>query len=97
MSFYHRLVLDKGSIKAIASDTRLKVMKKLMEGQKTVTDLSRELGVNKSVLFRHLDVLVTENFVSRDDARKWVYYSLTWKGHEILRPDRTVVTLQLEV
>jgi len=92
-----RITLDHSTFKVLASDTRLAIIKELDKTQLTVSDMARRLGMNKATLYEHLMKLIECDIVSRDDARKWVYYSLTWKGKKILHPDRVQFNLFLSL
>jgi len=64
------------SFKALASDTRIEILKRLDASQRTVTDLANELKVNKSAVYKHLSRLLDAGLVKKvEDNRKWVYYA----------------------
>lgn len=91
-----RITLDKDVFKALASDTRLDILKALDERQKTVTELARELKLNKATVFEHLERLISVEMVQKlEDHRKWVYYQLTWKGRRLLHPEKITIALLL--
>lgn len=92
------ITLDRETFKALASDTRLLVLKALDERQKTLTELSKQLELNKSTLLEHLEKLESAGLVQKveqDVERKWVYWQLTWKGRRILHPGSIKVALLL--
>ncbi len=89
-----RVVLDRKTLFALASETRIKILKKLGERRMTLTELSRELGISKTAVKEHLDKLVQAGLVKKvDEGRKWVYYELTEKGRAILHPEARVALL----
>lgn len=92
-----KITLDREAFKALASDTRLEILKALDERPMTVSELSRRLDLNKATVFEHLERLTGVQLVRKeeDDERKWVYYSLTWKGRRILHPERITIALLL--
>lgn len=91
-----KITLDRDAFKALASDTRLDILKSLDQRQKTVTELSRELDLNKATVFEHLEKLAQVELVQKlEDERKWVYYALTWKGRRILHPETITIALLL--
>ena len=93
-----KITLDRDVFKALASDTRLTILKTLDERQKTVTELSKQLELNKSTLLEHLEKLETAGLVQRveqDVERKWVYWQLTWTGRRLLHPEQIKVALLL--
>ena len=50
-----KITLDQDSFKALASETRIGILKKLDDTQLTVSDLARELKMSKATLFEHLE------------------------------------------
>lgn len=91
-----KIVLDQESFKALASDTRIEILKKLDGTQLTVTDLANAMAVNKSAIHKHLTRLVEAGLVKKkDNERKWVYYTLSLKGAQLLHPERVQIALML--
>ncbi len=91
-----RITLDQESFKALASDVRIGILKRLDVRRETVTDLSNLLALSKPTLLEHLEKLQTAGLVKRiDEGRKWIYYELSDKGRKILHPERVAITLAL--
>ena len=91
-----RITLDRAVFKALASDTRLDILKALDERQKTVTELARELELNKATVFEHLEKLAEVGLIQKlEDDRKWVYWQLTWTGRRLLHPEAITLALVL--
>jgi DNA-binding transcriptional ArsR family regulator len=91
-----RITLDQESFRALASDVRVGILKRLDTRRETVTDLSTLLGLSKPTLLEHLEKLQSAGLVKRvDEGRKWIYYALTDKGRKILHPERVAITLAL--
>jgi DNA-binding transcriptional ArsR family regulator len=92
-----KIVLDAESFKALASDTRLQILKALDARPLTVSELSRLLDLNKATVFEHLKQLTVADLAKREDdpARKWVYYKLTWKGRNVLHPENAQIFIML--
>lgn len=86
-----KITLDAETFKALASATRLTVLKALDERRKTLTELSRDLALNKATVHEHMGLLLAAGLVRKrdDEGRKWIYYELTWTGQKILRPEAT--------
>ena len=86
-----KITLDAETFKALASSTRLTVLKALDERRKTLTELAHELQLNKATVHEHLQLLLAADLVRKrdDEGRKWIYYELTWTGQRILRPEAT--------
>ncbi len=67
------------------NSTKRRIILSLNERNKTLSELSRELGLTKSSIYQHLLDLQRMNLVSRLPKRnKFVYYKLTKKGKDIL-------------
>src|SRR5438552_13376636 len=91
-----KITLDQESFKALASDVRVGILKRLDTRRETVTDLSNLLSLSKPTLLEHLEKLQSAGLVKRvDEGRKWIYYALSDKGRKILHPERVVITLAL--
>src|SRR5688572_9308292 len=91
-----KITLDQESFRALASDVRVEVLKRLDVRRETVTDLSNLLSLSKPTLLEHLEKLQSAGLVKRiDEGRKWIYYELSDKGHKILHPERVAITLAL--
>lgn len=63
-------------LKALADETRLRVLKVLMQGEFCVCELVDALEVNQSNLSRHLAVLKNAGLVSDRKEGLWVYYTV---------------------
>ncbi|HUR62312.1 MAG TPA: winged helix-turn-helix domain-containing protein [Candidatus Thermoplasmatota archaeon] len=86
-----RITLDAETFKALASPTRLTVLRALDERRKTLTEISRDLDLNKATVHEHLALLTAAELVKKrdDEGRKWIYYELTWRGQKLLHPQET--------
>ncbi len=90
------ITLDQESFKALASEVRVDILKKLDERRQTVTDLSALLSLSKPTLLEHLEKLQTAGLVKRvDEGRKWIYYELSQKGRKLLHPEKVAIVLAL--
>jgi len=90
------VTLDQASFRALASETRIAILRALSEHQMTLTDLAERLGISKPGVMKHLELLQEAGLVLREDTeRKWIYYRLTTKGERILDPERTRIALAL--
>jgi len=96
--FEPRVILDQASFRALASETRIAILRALSEHQMTLTDLAERLQISKPGVMKHLELLQEAGLVLREDAeRKWIYYKLTTKGERILDPERTRIALALGI
>src|SRR3989441_9238603 len=93
-----KITLDQASFKALASDVRVGILKRLDVRRETVTDLSNLLSLSEPTLLEHLEKLQSAGLVKRvDEGRKWIYYELSDKGRKILHPERVAITLALGI
>ncbi|RLF43507.1 MAG: hypothetical protein DRN29_10020 [Thermoplasmata archaeon] len=91
-----KIVLDSNTFKALASQTRLAILKSLDERQKTVSELSKIMDMNKATIYEHLSLLQEAGLVSKiESGNKWVYYKLTWKGIDLLHPEKKKIVILL--
>ena len=91
-----RVELDKKSIFALASDTRMEILKTLQPMRRTVTQLSDALSIDKGAVHRHLKKMEEGGLVKRYEDHGFVYYGLTWKARDLVTPNentRIVVVL----
>jgi len=89
-----RVVLDRKTLFALSSETRIKILKKLGKRRMTLSELSKELGMSKTAVKEHLDRLADAGLIEKvDEGRKWVYYGLTEKGRAVLHPEARIVLL----
>jgi DNA-binding transcriptional ArsR family regulator len=96
--FEPKVTLDQASFRALASETRVAILRALAEHQMTLTDLAERLSISKPGVMKHLELLQEAGLVLREDTeRKWIYYRLTTKGERILDPERTRIALALGI
>jgi DNA-binding transcriptional ArsR family regulator len=93
-----KITLDQKTFKALASETRIDILKTLDSGQKTVSDISRMLNMNKATILEHIEKLREVGLVKRmEDHRKWVYYRLSFSGKNLLHPERIKIAILLSI
>jgi DNA-binding transcriptional ArsR family regulator len=79
--------LDRRAIKALASDTRVAILKSLGVRRKMPSELAREQELAASTIIEHLSVLEGANLIRKvRTGHKWIYYELTRKGQELVAP-----------
>jgi DNA-binding transcriptional ArsR family regulator len=71
---------------ALASETRLKLLKALQGERRTLSQLAELLEVDKAAVHRHLKKLEEGGLVKKDDDHGFIYYSLTWKARDLISP-----------
>ncbi len=79
--------IDRKTLKALAADTRLDILKSLGKRRKTPSELSKELRLATSTVTEHLNKLEKASLIRREETgHKWIYYSLTKKGENLVKP-----------
>jgi len=68
--------------KALADETRLRVVRILTQGSFNVNELARILGMGQSRVSRHLRILLDAGLVTARREGSWAYYTLSgsWTG-----------------
>ena len=94
-------LIDRDVLKALAVDTRMNILKELMKGSRTPSDLSKVLSKSDATIVEHLEALIKVGLVKKIEqhGRKWIFYTLTDKGEDILtkKARRLVIILSLSV
>ena len=84
-----KIALDKRIIRALASEMRIDILRKIDSGSMTLSKLTDDLNISKSTVHEHLTILIESGLVKKVNRdNKWVYYELTGKGTEILHPHK---------
>ncbi len=87
-----RIGLDQQTLKALAAETRVKMLKLLDKKPLTQSDLASELKMSLPTIGEHLQALAHADLVEREETtRKWKYYSLTQKARILLHPNTTTI------
>lgn len=80
------ITLSAAEFKALASETRIGVLKQLNERNHTMTELSQKMDLASPTIKQHLEQLEAAGLVeSIDDGHKWKYYALTRKGRRLVQ------------
>jgi len=90
-----KVTLDMSTFKALASDTRLDILRALDGKKMGLKDIGQATKLNKATLHEHLTKLNNAGLVKRKEreGHKWVYYKLTWKGECLLHPENTRIVV----
>ena len=90
-----KITLDRETFKALASDTRLDILRALDGKKMSLKDLSKATKLNKATLHEHLTKLTEVGLVKKKEreGHKWVYYKLSWKGESLLHPENTKIVV----
>jgi ArsR family transcriptional regulator len=68
--------------KALADETRLRILSLLLAGELCVCDLMEVLRLPQSTVSRHLAYLKNAGWVEDRRAGVWMYYSITGSGSD---------------
>ncbi len=82
-----KVELDKKSLFALASDTRVEILRSLQPMRRTVSQLSESLDIDKAAVHRHLKKMEEGGLVKRFEEHGFVYYGLSWKARDLLMPN----------
>src|SRR4030067_211773 len=82
-----RVELDKKSLFALASDTRLDILRSLQPMRRTVSQLAEALQIDKAAVYRHLKKMEEGELVKKYEDHGFVYYGLTWKARDLMSPN----------
>jgi DNA-binding transcriptional ArsR family regulator len=90
-----KVTLDMSTFKALASDTRLDILRTLDGKKMGLNEISKITKLNKATLHEHLSKLHEAGLVKRKEreGHKWVYYKLSWKGECLLHPENTRIVV----
>ena len=94
-----KLTLDMHTFKALASDTRLDILRALDGKKMSLKELGHITNLNKATLHEHLAKLNEAGLIKKKEreGHKWVYYKLTWKGEGLLHPENTRIVVMFSV
>ena len=82
-----RVELDKKSLFALASDTRLDILRSLQPMRRTVSQLAEALQIDKAAVYRHLKKMEEGGLVKKYEDHGFVYYGLSWKARDLMSPN----------
>lgn len=90
-----KITLDRETFKALASDTRLDLLKIIDGKHLGLNEIAEVSNLNKATLYEHLTKLHEAGLIKRTEreGHKWVYYTLTWKGSSLLHPENTRIVV----
>lgn len=87
-----RIGLDQQTLKALAGESRIRILKLLDKKQFTQSEIAQEMHMSLPTVGEHLKALVDAELVEREETtRKWKYYSLTQKARILLHPNTTTI------
>ena len=78
--------------KAMTSETRLKILFYLMDGEKCVSDIMEHVGRSQPTVSSHLARLEADGIVTSKREVKWVYYRIkSRRAMEILKTCNSIM------
>jgi len=94
-----KVTLDRETFKALASDTRLDILRALDGKNMSLNDICRATNLNKATLHEHLTKLNEVGLIKKNEreGHKWVYYRLTWKGEGLLHPENSRIVVLFSI
>ena len=93
-----KILIDRKTLKAIASDTRMELLKELSKRKYTLSELTTKLNLKGPTIKEHLDNLIDADLVKREESdNKWKYYFLTEKGKKLVKPKEIKVLISFVV
>jgi len=94
-----KITIDMNTFKALASDTRLDILRALDGKNMSLNDICRVTNLNKATLHEHLTKLYEAGLVKKNEreGHKWVYYKLSWKGEGLLHPENTKIVVMFSI
>jgi len=91
-----KITIERDVFKALASDTRIEILKILDKRRHTQSELAVTLKLSVPTVKEHLDAMGKAGLVKQiDEGYKWKYYELTEKSKCILDPERKKVWILL--
>lgn len=72
----HQIGPATAALKAMANESRLRILCLLMQGERSVTQINQEMTLSQSALSQHLAVLRQEHLVATRRSSQVIYYSL---------------------
>jgi len=91
-----KITLQKDVFKALASDTRIEILKLLGNRRHTQSEIAHYMNMSVPTIKEHLDAMDRAGLVKQvDEGYKWKYFELTEKSKCILDPERKKVWILL--
>jgi len=94
-----KISLDIESFKALASETRLDILRALDGKKMSLNEITKVTNLHKMTLHEHLTKLTESGFIKKieREGHKWVYYKLSWKGESLLHPENTRIVIMFSM
>ena len=94
-----KVTLDINAFKALASETRLDILRSLDGKRLNLKDISNATNLHQVTVHEHLTKLIEVGLVNKieREGHKWVYYKLSWKGASLMHPENTRITILFSI
>ncbi|MFH0713416.1 MAG: winged helix-turn-helix transcriptional regulator [Candidatus Micrarchaeota archaeon] len=93
-----KITIDRETLKALGADTRIAILKSLLERRKTQAELAGELNLSPPAVNEHLQRLEAAHLIHKnEEGKKWKYYSITEKGSAIVQQSNAPVWFLLSI
>lgn len=93
-----KITLSRAEFKALASDTRIDILKLMSKRNYNVSELSKSLSLSGPTIKEHLEKLSDSGLIEPLPGEyKWKYYKLTRKGQRIVEPQEVPVAMILSL
>lgn len=87
ITYMDKFLIDKTTLKALVVDTRMNILKLLLDKRYTQSEIADILGLKKPTVKEHVDILEKAKLIKKEETkRKWKYYNLTFKGRMVVQP-----------
>jgi len=79
-------IVDREVLRVLSADTRMDILKILSSGGRTPSFVAKKLKKSDATIVEHLQTLENAGLVKKtvSPRKKWVFYSLTERGHGIV-------------
>lgn len=92
------LVLENKRLKAISSESRLKILKLLSCHRETLSDIAKKMNMQKSTIKGHLELLEESGLIKQIESKNiWKYYELTNDGRNLVNPSGVKILIALGI
>jgi DNA-binding transcriptional ArsR family regulator len=92
------LVLENKRLKAISSESRLKILKILSCHRETLSDIAKKMDMQKSTIKGHLELLEDSGLIKQIESKNiWKYYELTNDGKSLVNPYGVKILIALGI
>jgi len=85
-----------GKYKAVADETRFRILILLADGDRCVCDIEHELDMSQSLISQHLSKLKNARLIKDRKIGKWRHYYITEEGRKFFKTSINDILLVLK-